>query len=242
LADIGGFVQRVKDSGIALAAFVPRQVFETEAWTFLGFAREDLLQPTERGFVNALSNAKRAVENRVDTLLYAYGLRAHAKRERWNYPTKANKLREAGIFVPEALRNMITASRNDLEHDYRIPRSGKEVGNSVDVAELFLRTTNSTLSQGFFRWVVGPRVMTPGTDPTLLRIASLPGDAYGLLIDHPSRSFDIVTECIRESIGFAQADSSRVAELFRVLYASIEPGRTKVLGPMPESSFAQSFL
>lgn len=242
LADIQHLTSRIAAEGISLAVYVPREVFETDAWVFLRFAREDLHDSAQRALVNALSNAKRAVENRVDTLLYAYGLRSHSKRERWNYPTKADRLREAGVFVPEALRNMITSARNDLEHDYRIPREGKEVANSVDVAELFLRNTDSVLRQGFFRWVVGPRTVVAGLDLASFKAKALPAGVFGVLFDHPSHSLSVEQDGRSDSAGFPQQDASRVAELFRVLYASIQPGRTEVLGPMPESSFAQSFL
>ncbi len=242
MADIQRLTSRIAANGISLAVYVSREVFETDAWEFLRFAREDLRDSTQRARVNALSNAKRAVENRVDTLLYAYGLRSHAKRERWNYPTKAEKLREAGVFVPEALRNMITSARNDLEHEYRIPREGKDVANSVDVAQLFLRDTDSTIRRGFFRWVVGPRVVAPEIDYASFKAKALPSGAFGVLFDHPTYSFSIEEDGRSDAAGFPQQDPSRMSELFRVLYASIAPGETKVLGPMPESLFAQSFL
>src|SRR5213594_1283743 len=186
--ELKGIVRRVSNEGLAFAAFVTRPVFQTDGWTFLKFARSDLQDPPPRGSVNALSNAKRAVENRVDTLLYAYGISAHDKRDSWSYPAKARKLRDAGLPVRDVMQNMIVFVRNDLEHEYKIPGEEIDIKNSVDVAELFLLATDSKIGQGFFRWVVGPRTVPDPSDPSGFKAGTLPHDTFGLLVDYEYQS------------------------------------------------------
>jgi len=240
--DVRAFVTKIESDGYAVAAFVSQPVFETDAWVFLRFARDDLLDGSDRGYVNALSNAKRAVENRVDTLLYAYGLRGHSKTERWNYPTKAENLRLTGVFVPDALRHMITTARNELEHDYKIPRAGQDVANMVDVAELFLRNTDGEILAGFFRWILGPRTLLDNADPASWKVQAIPLNAFGLLVDRPTRLLRIFDGNQEQKVSFSQIPAMGMAELFRLLKAALEPRRTRIVGPLDEATFATSYL
>jgi hypothetical protein len=240
--NLRAFIKKIESDGYAVAAFVSQQVFETDAWVFLGFARDDLLDGTDRGRVNALSNAKRAVENRVDTLLYAYGLRGHSKKERWNYPTKAEKLRLTGTFVPDALRHMVTTTRNELEHDYKIPQSGQDVADMVDVAELFVRNTDALILGGFFRWILGPSSLLDHHDVASWKVESLPLNAFGLLVDRPKRLFRIFDGNQPENVSFSAIDAAEMAELFRLLKAAFEPRKTQIVGPIDEVTFVASYL
>jgi hypothetical protein len=242
LFDLKALIESVKLSGTAIAVFVSREVFETDAWRFLKFARTDLAEGDERGHVNALSNSKRAVENRVDVLLYGYGMRGHATRERWNYPTKAERLREAGVFVPEALRNLITSSRNELEHDYRIPKEGSDVADCVDVAQLFLQATDPLVKRGFLRLIVGPAELGTRLDLTTTRVMELPDEARSIVFDHATRRIATTSSKLTSAASFSEYSASEIGSLFRIVSASIEPGKTIVLGPMTESLFVSSFL
>ena len=240
--NLRALINKIESEGIAVAAFVSQQVFETDAWVFLRFARDDLLDRSDRGIVNALGNAKRAVENRVDTLLFAYGLRGHSKKEGWNYPTKAEKLRLTGVFVPEALRHMITITRNELEHDYKIPRSGQDVADKVDVAELFLRNTDAEILGGFFRWILGPSTMLSHHDVASWKVHSLPSNAFGLLVDRPKRLLRLLDGNQDEQVSFSAVDATEMAELFRLLKAALEPRKTLIVGPLDETTFVASYL
>ena len=143
LLDAHRFVERVSDQGISLAVFVPVRAYDADAWDFLRFARADLQTPTVRGFVNALSNAKRAVLNRVDTLLYGFGLAVHSKKEGWSYPKKADRLREAGIPVPDVLQNMITSSQTTWSTTTGGPKTPRTCGTGSDRK----RSTPDTIQQ-----------------------------------------------------------------------------------------------
>ena len=239
--NVKALIERVESDGYIVAAFVTQQVFETDAWVFLNFARQDLLGHSDRDNANALSNAKRAVENRVDTLLYYYGLRGYAQSQRWGYPAKSEKLRQTGLFIPEAIYHMITSPRNDLEHEYKVPHSGVEVADKVDVAQMFLAITDAEISRGFFRWIVGPASLHDRPEAVVWKVNSLPPEAFGLLIDRPTRLLRFIENGGAEQVGFAEIDATDMAELFRRLRAALAPGRTQIVGPMTEATFAASF-
>lgn len=105
--------------------------FDIQANKFLKFAEADLQQGTTQGLVNALSNAKRAIDCQVDTVLGCFGLLA-----RRNFPQKINVLNELGIVTPRIVRKVVTA-RNYLEHKYINPKQ-EQVEDAVDVATLFV--------------------------------------------------------------------------------------------------------
>lgn len=240
--DLKTVAQKVGNTGIGLAVFVSHQFFETDALTFLKFASADLQEPPPRGIVNALGNAKRAVENRVDSLLYAYGMNAHDKRDSWTYPAKAKKLRQAGIPVRDVLQNMIVFVRNDLEHEYKIPEKQIDVKNCVDIAELFLLATDDMIERGLLRWVVGPRKLPPSFDPSTCKVTELPTGTYGIMVDYPKQTISYMGDNTTEAASILDFDASHVADLFRVLYASVERGKTTIQGPITEASFVASFM
>ena len=104
-----------------------------------------------KGRINALCNAKRAIENRVDFLITSNGLRYFAKKYRWNFPDKMNKLLDIEIKIPNVLQSMITSKRNFLEHEYIVPKNKGEIEDAIDIAELFLDASEKYLrdNEGF---------------------------------------------------------------------------------------------
>ena len=123
-------------------------VYEIEAREFLSFAKVDILEDSERGKVNALSNAKRAIECRIDEFLTLSNFKRFALQERWNLKHKVEVLHSFGIPAPTVLKNLITARRNLLEHEYIRPKDWQEVQNAVDIAELFLGATDPYVQRG----------------------------------------------------------------------------------------------
>jgi len=93
-----------------------------------------------KSWINALGNAKRAIECRIDTLLYNYCLHKKSEKEGWFFPKKIEVLRELGIAAPNILKK-INKKRNELEHQYVKPTKG-DVEDAIDVAELFLNATD----------------------------------------------------------------------------------------------------
>ncbi len=60
--------------------------FDLKAEDFLRFAEDDIKESSNKDIINALSNAKRAIENRMDLLLYAFGY--PDLEEQWSFPKK----------------------------------------------------------------------------------------------------------------------------------------------------------
>ena len=124
------------------------KLHEIDAQQFLAFAKRDLNEDSERGRINALSNAKRAINCRVDELLTLFNFKGFAAQQRWNLPSKINVLRSFGVLTPDILKRLIVSPRNVLEHKYISP---KEQGarDAVDLAELFLQATRLYVEKGF---------------------------------------------------------------------------------------------
>lgn len=126
--------------------------YEIDARGFLSFARQDLEEDSDRAVVNALSNAKRAIACRIDELLTLLNLDCFSSRDRWTPWYKRQVLQNFGIRAPDILKDMITSKRNLLEHEYIRP-ARQELRNIVDIAELFLGSTDKYIEQGNIRSV-----------------------------------------------------------------------------------------
>jgi hypothetical protein len=105
--------------------------FDIEAEEFLRFAEKDLAQGDKHGLVNALSNAKRAIDSQVDKVLGCFGLLS-----RRNFPQKMAMLRDMGIIAPRIV-NKVVKARNYLEHEYQAPMQ-EQVEDALDIARLFV--------------------------------------------------------------------------------------------------------
>ena len=127
--------------------FVRIPLFEISANDFLIFAKSDFKENDEKGLVNALSNAKRAISNRMDEIIQLSCLQVSSKKK-WNIPTKMDKLSAIGIFVPRLLQRKITSMRNLLEHEYIKPKDSQEVEDIIEIAELFLISTEKYIEFG----------------------------------------------------------------------------------------------
>lgn len=113
--------------------------FDLKAEDFLRFAEDDIKESKDKDIINGLSNAKRAIENRMALLLYAFGY--PNLEEHWNFPTKIDTLKDIGIIAPRIL-SKINKIRNLLEHEYKLPNKG-EVEDAIDIATLFLEYTKN---------------------------------------------------------------------------------------------------
>lgn len=133
---ISGVIEilKSKDSDVE---FVRIPLFEISAKEFLTFAKSDFKDNDEKGLINAISNAKRAISNRMDEMIKLSGLQKISLKNRWNIPTKMDKLSAIGILVPGLLQRKITTMRNLLEHEYIKPKNSQEVEDVIDIAELF---------------------------------------------------------------------------------------------------------
>lgn len=114
--------------------------FEIEAEDFLEFAKKDSEGQDLRSCVNALGNVKRAIECRIDFILFVYCLHEKSEKEHWDFPKKIEIIEQLGIVAPSILKK-INKKRNELEHRYVKPTK-EDVDDGRDVAKLFLAYTS----------------------------------------------------------------------------------------------------
>ncbi len=119
--------------------------FKITSNEYLDFAIIDIEKSDTRNIVNALSNAKRAIDSRIDTLLVGFTYYNTAQSKRWGVPTKLERLSKFGIIAPRILLKL-NKKRNLLEHQFIIP-SYEEVEDFIDVASLFIYATDSLVYQ-----------------------------------------------------------------------------------------------
>lgn len=109
-----------------------------KADVFVNYAENDLSYDSESGNVNALSNAKRAIDCQVEQLINLLGL----KKEK-SFPKKLEGMKSIGLIAPRIIEK-VNRTRNMLEHEFVHPdRSQTE--DAVDVATLFVKLTNGIL-------------------------------------------------------------------------------------------------
>jgi hypothetical protein len=127
----------------------PFQITPTE---LIDFAKSDFYKADRKGLINALSNAKRAIDCQTDGFLVAIGLDPEDLKKQLgdhgiqflspgipdrSVPLKFRLLQSLDFAAPSIVSKM-RRLRNLLEHEYRMPRR-KEVGDAIDVAELFVK-------------------------------------------------------------------------------------------------------
>lgn len=113
--------------------------FDVTPEDFLERAEDDFELGGTSAVLNALTNAKRAIDCQIDTVLAALGIPA-AKLSRVK---KLQFLLDTGFIAPRILRRVNNA-RNLLEHEYRSP-SSEVVEEALDIAALFVGATSRRL-------------------------------------------------------------------------------------------------
>ena len=156
---------------------------------FLNFAEEDIAGNEKRHLVNALSNAKRAMECQADSLLYVYGLYRYAKKEKWSLPRKLECLQKMGVIAPRVL-NKINRERNLLEHEYALPEAAK-IADFVDIVALFIASTRPLMGRNYYKYV---RFYNESiADPANVYYEVLVDDGIvHLSVSHPDQDDDVV--------------------------------------------------
>lgn len=142
--------------------------FEIDPKCFLKYAKEDLLTGEGKGEINALSNAKRAIDCQIDEVFCRFGI---------NYqkiPTAIEsfvgfyefqddisyklKIIQALNLAPGFIIGKARTLRNKLEHFYKVPTKN-EVKDAIDIADLFIRTVD-----GIFRSQINEFYITDQTN------------------------------------------------------------------------------
>lgn len=114
--------------------------FEIQPQDFLNYAEKDLESNYSHNLINCLSNAKRALDCQVDTLLIAFGYYSNSKKKMWGFPKKIEVIKELGILAPRVLLK-INKTRNLMEHDFTKPTL-EQVEDFVDIVALFIASTD----------------------------------------------------------------------------------------------------
>jgi hypothetical protein len=127
--------------------------FDVGPYDFLSFAERDLEDDSDRALVNALSNAKRAIDAQVDKILLCFGIPINRRGIR----SKMEFLQQVNVVAPRIVRKVRDA-RNYLEHEYKLP-TREQVQDAVDIASLFVTASNEALD--FATYVVLTNSDTP---------------------------------------------------------------------------------
>ncbi len=122
------------------------KLYDISALEFLSFARQDMEEDSERGRINAIGNAKRAIECRADEILTLSNLKSFFSRA--PLYLKIQALNKLGVVAPPELMRYIASKRNLLEHEYVRP-SREEARNLVGITELFLSSTDEYVEKGY---------------------------------------------------------------------------------------------
>lgn len=117
--------------------------FDVTPHDYLEFMEEDLKGGGRRNLINALSNAKRALDCQIESLLYGYCLKTYTDKKNMGIPNKIELLNKIGIIAPRILRK-INKVRNTMEHDFYCPNID-EVQDFADVILLFISYTDKYL-------------------------------------------------------------------------------------------------
>ena len=122
------------------------KLYDISSSEFLSFAKQDLEEDSERGRINAIGNAKRAIECRADEILTLSNLKSFFSRT--PLYLKIQALNKLGVVAPPELMRYIASKRNLLEHEYVRP-SREEARNLVGITELFLSATDKYVEKGY---------------------------------------------------------------------------------------------
>jgi len=129
--------------------------FDIDPHEFLSFAKSDRKEGGKRGKVNALSNAKRAIDSQIDRIFKSIGYDVGSLPpyfsefvkefcdENTDIPFKLRIINAFGI-APGGVISDIRTLRNKTEHEYMMPTE-VDVKNAVEIAELFLSATERHL-------------------------------------------------------------------------------------------------
>ena len=136
--------------------------FEILPREFLRFAKADFSENSTKGFINSLTNSKRAIDCQIDSALDLYGIdfenlsdvskplieAASLDSENISYKFK---LIGALNFAPSIIISDVRNLRNKLEHQYKKPTK-KEVKDALELAELFISAVENKvkfIEEGF---------------------------------------------------------------------------------------------
>lgn len=137
--------------------------FELKPRDFLRFAKTDFNSNSEKGYINALTNSKRAIDCQIDGAFSQFGIKyddiSKSANKILEFVNSENldlafklKLIKALDFAPSGLIAKTRNLRNKLEHYYKKPQR-EEVADAIEMAELFILSVESRtriIEENFF--------------------------------------------------------------------------------------------
>lgn len=130
------------------------RIFDISSKDFLRFAKEDLNDDSERGYINSITNSKRAIDCKIDETIelligksnnFNFNNNDFLKYFEFEADIKPKlKLIHSLNLAPTLILSKARNLRNKLEHIYQKPQK-TEVKEALDVADLFLRSVNGRL-------------------------------------------------------------------------------------------------
>lgn len=106
-----------------------------DPFEYLNFAKSDISTKDNRGVINALGNAKRAIHLAIDCFFEILGLSKVFKGA--NFSKKLDIIQKLEAFPTNIIYDL-NKERNYIEHEYKTVDVDKVI-NFVDIAEMFLR-------------------------------------------------------------------------------------------------------
>lgn len=134
--------------------------FEISPNEFLEYSKQDYSDKSKKGLVNALTNAKRAIDCQVDKILSTFGFEINQlpdylnefvkdfRNEDKNLPFKLSILSNLNI-APGNVVSEIRQLRHRVEHEYKSPDK-LQTRRAIEIAELFINATENKLIQCHF--------------------------------------------------------------------------------------------
>ncbi len=119
---------------------LPKTPLEILPDDFLERAEEDYETGGSAAQLNAITNAKRAVDSQIDEALLRFGYKINS----WSFNKKLEAFSNLGLVTPRIIRR-IRSPRNKLEHEFKKPKD-IEVEEALDLASLFVAATQRHLS------------------------------------------------------------------------------------------------
>jgi hypothetical protein len=131
-----------------------KSTFEISPKDFLRFAKQDLKEGNEKGFINSLTNSKRAIDCQVDNAMESLGIKSQNFNPEFkefvklfdfeeDIPIKLKIIHSINL-APSLIISKTRTLRNKLEHIYQKPKLS-EVKEALDVADLFIRSVEGKL-------------------------------------------------------------------------------------------------
>lgn len=147
LKDLG--IQRSKATKLVNSGCDLRHDFDVTAEDFLQQAEDDFELGGNSVFLNAVPNAKRAIQAQIDEVLNALGY----KIKNYDFHKRLALFGDLGFVAPRILKR-VNDARNILEHEYMAP-SPAQIEEAIDLAVLFVGATKRHCERWDHKCAVG---------------------------------------------------------------------------------------